>query len=581
MSNYSDASIVMYPSSRKTSEIYSQKPVDDSGNLVFSCNTARDEINSLGVSTEVAVNIPRYDYGEDYVFPVDNSFYTFDASTGKIVIPNYIFGSGNFTITREIMTTDLSSVVLLDEGLNNSVIFRINTNGKLRIGKTAVGDLAESTTVLTALTKYTVAYVKEGSVGTYYVNGVAGGTTTDNFDYSGVNDELGRTTLMIERYYEALNYNLALTPQVILDNYNGLPIPDKYKGANNSTILSGTFNVGKQYRILVPGTTDFTLIGASDSVIGTEFTATGIGTGTGTATSIGNTLDMSAGKTLGNWYDLEHGVSGVVTDAVLNNSTDFGNNFNGVSTCPSLLLEPSFTNYFLNSRTPVTQTVSGLSIGTEYTINCKNAGIIVAVEPGGAGQGGTITEVYSFKYIATQTSILLTLSAGNSFEFVQLSNTDSAMNHVETLGVSVTKALDTASKTGLSSYIDSVSGSLKLEIAALSDNSTTRTISLSDGTTNNRVYISYSSVSNQIQFVVIVGGVVVYSHNETVADITLSYACRINWASANFSAVINDVVKNTQLSGSTFSIGVLTRLGFDTGSGAGNFFGRLKSLEEI
>ena len=49
------------------------------------------------------------------------------------------------------------------------------------------------------------------------------------------------------------------------------------------TAIAGAFVVGKQYTILVPGTTDFTLIGAADSQAGTVFTATGVGLGDGTA----------------------------------------------------------------------------------------------------------------------------------------------------------------------------------------------------------------------------------------------------------------------------------------------------------
>jgi hypothetical protein len=52
-------------------------------------------------------------------------------------------------------------------------------------------------------------------------------------------------------------------------------------GFNNSIVTSGAFEVGSQYIILTTGTTDFTLIGAADSLPGTIFTATGVGTGTG------------------------------------------------------------------------------------------------------------------------------------------------------------------------------------------------------------------------------------------------------------------------------------------------------------
>ena len=49
------------------------------------------------------------------------------------------------------------------------------------------------------------------------------------------------------------------------------------------TVTAGAFVVGTTYEILVPGTTDFTLIGAANSVIGTRFVATGVGVGDGTA----------------------------------------------------------------------------------------------------------------------------------------------------------------------------------------------------------------------------------------------------------------------------------------------------------
>jgi hypothetical protein len=50
---------------------------------------------------------------------------------------------------------------------------------------------------------------------------------------------------------------------------------------------AGSFVVGHSYQIVTSGTTNFTTIGASNSNIGTVFTATGVGTGTGTADELG------------------------------------------------------------------------------------------------------------------------------------------------------------------------------------------------------------------------------------------------------------------------------------------------------
>ena len=57
-----------------------------------------------------------------------------------------------------------------------------------------------------------------------------------------------------------------------------------------SAITAGDFETGQDYEILTAGDTDFTLIGAADSNVGTQFTATGAGSGTGTALPLDATV---------------------------------------------------------------------------------------------------------------------------------------------------------------------------------------------------------------------------------------------------------------------------------------------------
>ena len=54
--------------------------------------------------------------------------------------------------------------------------------------------------------------------------------------------------------------------------------------AGTTYINAGSFVTGQSYRISTVGTTNFTLIGAADNTVGTQFIATGAGTGTGQAT---------------------------------------------------------------------------------------------------------------------------------------------------------------------------------------------------------------------------------------------------------------------------------------------------------
>ncbi len=50
-----------------------------------------------------------------------------------------------------------------------------------------------------------------------------------------------------------------------------------------SVVPAGLLVIGNTYKILVLGTTDFTLIGATSNTVGTVFVATGVGAGTGIA----------------------------------------------------------------------------------------------------------------------------------------------------------------------------------------------------------------------------------------------------------------------------------------------------------
>lgn len=59
-----------------------------------------------------------------------------------------------------------------------------------------------------------------------------------------------------------------------------------YTGYSINTVPAGSFVVGTQYKITTRGSTSFTSIGAASNVVGTVFTATGVGTGTGWASQV-------------------------------------------------------------------------------------------------------------------------------------------------------------------------------------------------------------------------------------------------------------------------------------------------------
>ena len=68
-------------------------------------------------------------------------------------------------------------------------------------------------------------------------------------------------------------------------------------GGLESEVTAGSFTPGNTYQINSQGTTDFTLIGALNNNVGTNFVATGVGTGTGIATAIYYVYDKPSATT--------------------------------------------------------------------------------------------------------------------------------------------------------------------------------------------------------------------------------------------------------------------------------------------
>jgi hypothetical protein len=91
-----------------------------------------------------------------------------------------------------------------------------------------------------------------------------------------------------------IGYKFVVTTSanVLIATYDNIPSSAQPPSANDAdsifyeqgyTVTAGSFIVGKTYRILTIGTTNFTLIGAVSNTVGLHFIATGAGTGTGTA----------------------------------------------------------------------------------------------------------------------------------------------------------------------------------------------------------------------------------------------------------------------------------------------------------
>jgi hypothetical protein len=148
-------------------------------------------------------------------------------------------------------------------------------------------------------------------------------------------------------------------------------------------------------------------------------------------------------------------------------------------------------------------------------------------------------------------------------------------SYIPTYGSSVTRSADSCYKTGISSLIGQTEGTLFAELSALSNDLSYRSIGLNSGSATNRLLITFNNVSNNINFLVQVGGVTQVSMNYSSADITSNLKITFAYKENDFVAYVNGSQVGTDTSGSTYTSGTLTTFSFDNAASADKMIGKL------
>jgi hypothetical protein len=154
-----------------------------------------------------------------------------------------------------------------------------------------------------------------------------------------------------------------------------------------------------------------------------------------------------------------------------------------------------------------------------------------------------------------------------------------ASSYIPTVASTVTRVEETASKTGLSDYINSVEGVLFVEIASFKQTTgaLSEFIQISDGTINNEINIGFSALlTNKFRIGVKYNGVSNFS-NYSVSNIMNYNKIALLYSATSTKIAINGTIV-ASLSGGTFS-GTLQRLGLSIFSGTLLFYGKVKSLK--
>jgi hypothetical protein len=148
-------------------------------------------------------------------------------------------------------------------------------------------------------------------------------------------------------------------------------------------------------------------------------------------------------------------------------------------------------------------------------------------------------------------------------------------------GSQTTRSAETCNNAGDVNTFNDSEGVLMVEISALANDLTDRSLSLSSGYYNNRIEIRYNDSSNGIRVFGIVGGAFQFDSSSSLSlpNITNQSKLAFKYKENNFALWVNGFEIYSDLFGSIFSEGVLNEIKFSDAQGAEPFYGNTKQIQ--
>jgi hypothetical protein len=149
-------------------------------------------------------------------------------------------------------------------------------------------------------------------------------------------------------------------------------------------------------------------------------------------------------------------------------------------------------------------------------------------------------------------------------------------SYIPTHGSTVTRLADVCNNAGDSTIFNDDEGVLFVDMAALADDLTFRTVSISDGTTDNRINIRYRTTSNAINGLISGNGSTAFNNNHITQDITEYSKVALKYKSGDIALWVDGV--EVLSSTASFNISGLNQISFNRGSSIDLLYGKVKSL---
>jgi hypothetical protein len=545
---YDDSSLVVIPSGYKTSKIYAEKPTDGSGDLTFTRASGATRVGPDGLIEKVRTNLATY--SEDFTNAAwskyqasvtGNSVVAPDGTTTAdtlidntandihVTYQTLSLTAGENTISVYAKANTLShACIYVYDGANFFIsgIFNLSNgtvsgagsivsagNGWYRISFTttiASGSgnvyiaLSNGSTITYAGTGqsiYVWGYQAETGVATDYIPtttaavSVGPVSNVPRLDYLGSSCprlllEPQRTNLVT--YSEQFD-NAAWTKAAVSVTANNITSPDGTQNADLFTTTSASICGAYQLISTGSGTFSFSIFAKKGN---NNYLA--LNAQSSSANNCTAIFDLSDG-TLGEYQT--KGTTAYVSHKIENFGNDWYRCTMVLTTTTSVYFFPMFAPLKTGNTFTSSGEVNVASGKTLYLWGCQ-------IEAG----------AYATSYIPT-------------------------------LGASVTRVADAASKTGISSLIGQTEGTLYGEFSNTASPNASR-ISLSDGSSNNWVFISLEN--NKVRGFVRANGVTIFSDETTPA--TSNNKVALAYQSGNIALYINGVQVLTDSSSFTFTL---------------------------
>ena len=534
MSIYDKSSLVLIPSGTKTSKVYSQKPTNGDGDFDFTRSTAATRVNADGNIEKETSNLQLH----------SNNFNAWNYSTGSSATGGQSGYDGNndawllndsgvaaptYAIYRNFSTTGVLTMSLYAKaGTRDVVVFDITgtnsgqaefnlTSGTLVSSSGAINTTIEavgaagwyrcSVTCNPSSTIYT--RIGAGGAGTIYLQDVQVEyglvardyiETTTTALYGGITDNVPR-----------LDYTDSSCPALLLEpQRTNIIANSEYAGTNNwgnpqrlttianqTTSPEGVVNATKVNETAVSGTHMFDYNFTATSGVAYTFSYF--------AKAAERTQCYLFGYTDGGVFSGQRAIFD------LSNGTITSNVGNGIAD-----IQPYSNGWY---RVSLTLTSSATSTAGYWGIGLA---------------------------LNSATSYLGVASSGINMYGFQLEAGSYATSYIPTYGVSQTRALDSCSKTGVSSLIGQTEGTMFMD-ADFKNNAGDQTILISSSGFNDYVFIQMNS-SNVLEAGIVVNAVEVARIG--VGKTSGIYKCAFSYANNDFVFYVNGVKVGTDSSGS-------------------------------